>query len=143
MVRANSHKALCGGPEYATLRDLYSGRRASPRLDTIRALAEHYLVSVEWFTDERQPDPIPMGGVVGLLDPPGGRKGPDREVTIPLAAWEFWRVAEALDAYLESLPPTPDRPIVGDATDDAGFGSTARRLSADLPPARYRRSPAR
>jgi hypothetical protein len=107
------------GLPYPTLRDLYSGRRASPRLETIRALAKHYLVSVEWFTDERQPDPVPMGGVVGLLDPPSGTRGPDREVTIPFAAWEFWKVAEALDTYLESLPATPDRPIIGDATDDA------------------------
>lgn len=116
------------GLPYATLRDLYSGRRPSPRLETVRALAKHYLVSVEWFTDERQPDPIPMGGVVGLLDPAGGRKGPDREVTIPFAAWEFWKVAEALDTYLESLPATPDRPIIGDATDDAAN----KRLTAFL-----------
>ena len=116
------------GLPYATLRDLYSGRRASPRLETVRALAAHYWVHMEWFTDERQPDAVPISGFVGRLDPPAGAHGADRDVVIPFAAWEFMKVARALDAYLESLPPSPDRPIVGAVTEDEAL----KRLTAFL-----------
>jgi hypothetical protein len=106
------------GLPYPTLRDLYSGRRASPRLATVKALAEHYSIYMQWFTDERQPDPVPLSGFVGRLDPPAGAPGEDREVVIPFAAWEFIKVALAVDAYVDSMPPSPDRPIAGAATDD-------------------------
>lgn len=106
------------GLPYPTLRDLYSGRRASPRLATIKALAEHYSIYLQWFTDERQPDPVPLSGLVGRLDPLGGAPGEDREVVIPFAAWEFIKVALAVDAYVDSMPPSPDRPIVREATDE-------------------------
>jgi len=116
------------GLPYPTLRDLYSGRRANPRLATVKALADHYLVNVNWFTDERQPEPVPIGGFVGRLDPPSGPGGEYREVVIPFAAWEFMKVARALDAYLESLPVTPDRPIIG----DAGHPEGNKRLTTFL-----------
>lgn len=106
------------GLPYPTLRDLYSGRRSSPRLATVKALAEHYSIYIQWFTDERQPDVVPIAGFVGRLDPLGGAPGEDREVVIPFAAWEFMKVALAVDAYLDALPPSPDRPIIGAATDD-------------------------
>ena len=102
------------GIPYPTLRDLYSGRRSSPRLRTIKALADHYLLAIEWFTDENQGDPVPVGGFVGRLGPAPGTRG-DREVLIPFAAWEFIKVAKGLGVYLDSLPATPDRAIVGDA----------------------------
>ena len=115
------------GIAYATLRDLYSGRRSSPRLRTIKTLADHYLINIQWFTDERQPDTVPVGGFVGRLDPlPGMHE--DREVVIPFAAWEFMKVALALDAYLDATPPSDDRPIIGAATDD----EATRRLTTFL-----------
>jgi hypothetical protein len=116
------------GLPYPTLRDLYSGRRANPRLATVKALAEHYNIYIQWFTDARQPDAVPIAGFVGRLGAPGGATGEDREVVIPYAAWEFMKVALALDAYLDTLPPSPDRPIIGAATD---YEAT-KRLTAFL-----------
>lgn len=112
------------GIAYATLRDLYSGRRANPGLKTVKALAAHYQVHMQWFTDERQAEPVPISGYIGYLDPPPGMRGRRphlREVVIPFAAWEFLRVVQALDRYVESLPSSPKRLIVGETTGREGL----------------------
>jgi len=113
----------CGLP-YATLRDLYSGRRTNPGLKTLKKLAERYEIPMGWFTDERQSEEVPISGYVGYLEPRAEQRGPRpwlRDITIPFAAWEFVRVIKALDDYLESLPATPERPIVGDSAGKEGL----------------------
>jgi len=112
------------GMPYATLRDLYSGRRTNPSLRTLVKLADHYHIPHGWLTDEKQPEEVPMSGYIGYVEPrkeqrketPQGRFY--RKVTFPFAAWEFLRVWEALADYLDKLPPSAQRPILGTETDD-------------------------
>lgn len=102
------------GIPYATLRDLYSGRRSNPGINTVAVLAEHYGVPLAWFTDERQPDELPVTGLISTVDPPPWLvDGNPREIKIPWTAWEFIKVRRALHAYLAALPPAYDRPIIG------------------------------
>lgn len=59
--------------------------------------------------------------MVIYLPPPPGRPGEprfERMVDIPYAAWPLVGIYWDLGEYLESLPPTASRPILGDATDD-------------------------
>lgn len=131
------------GLPYATLRDLYSGRRANPGLNTLEALARHYAVPMGWFSDERQEEPVPISGYLSYLDarpeqlparirddlPP---RAYYREITFPFAAWEFIKVVKALDEYLDALPPSPERPIIGDATGDVAMKRLATFLLQPL-----------
>jgi hypothetical protein len=115
------------GVAYATLRDLYLGLTTNPSVGTLEALASAYAFSTAWLLDEKQGDEVPMAGWIGYLPPfPELEKREqwprqyryERAVVIPFTASPLVRVAELLDRYLSSLPPSPDRPIMGDATDD-------------------------
>ena len=104
------------GIPYATLRDLYSGRRSNPGIATVSAFASHYDIPMGWFTDERQSETVPLSGLVVYLNPTPDMKARRREASIPFAAWEFQKVLRAIDSYLDLLPPSPERPIAGEAT---------------------------
>ena len=41
-----------------------------------------------------------------------------REVLIPFSAWSMYEVFTELEARLKAIPPTPDRPIVAEASGD-------------------------
>jgi hypothetical protein len=115
------------GVAYATLRDLYLGETTNPSVGTLDALGTAYGFTAAWFVDEGQGDEVPVGGWVGYLPPlpewtrreewPGQFRYA-REVVIPFTASSLLRVAELLDRYLSSLPVSPARPIIGDATED-------------------------
>lgn len=123
------------GMAYATLRDLYSGRRTNPSLRILTQLADHYEIPHGWLTDERQPEEVPMSGYVGWIEPRkeqrkgSAQKGWYRSVTFPFAAWEFLRVWRVLADYLDKLPPSAQRPILGTETDES---ETNKLLSSFL-----------
>ncbi len=123
------------GIPYATLRDLYSGRRTNPSMRTLVALADHYHIPHGWLSDEKQPEEVPMSGYVGYIEPRKEQRKATaqgrfyRQVTFPFAAWEFLRVFRALGDYLEKIPPSAQRPILGTETDDR---ETNRLLSCFL-----------
>lgn len=112
------------GLPYPTIRDLYTGRTTNPSAETIEALRKPYHIYPKWFTDAQAPDAVPASGRVGLLalDPrvPRFRRAPARyrEVLIPFAAWSMYEVYVTLEDWLDSLPPSAERPIVGKATDE-------------------------
>lgn len=108
------------GLPYPTIRDLYSGRITNPSLKTLKVLADTYKVFEEWFRDEKQGEEIPMGGWVAYLPALDGSidRRKRRETVIPFAAWSMKSVAEKLDNALEAIPPSPQRPIVGQSRDD-------------------------
>lgn len=112
------------GLPYTTLRDLYRGRTTSPRVDTLSRIAWRYGFQVGWFLDEKQGDVIPLGGWHCILPP--DLAWPDdkrfvRETLLPHGAWPLNRVYVQLRDYLDSLDPSPERPIVGDAENDLEF----------------------
>jgi hypothetical protein len=112
------------GLPYTTLRDLYRGRTTSPRVDTLARIAWRYGFQEGWFLDDKQGDAIPLGGWDCILPPdpewPAERRF-DRRTTVPYGAWPLNRVYVLLRDYLDSLPPSPTRPIVGDAANDLEF----------------------
>lgn len=110
------------GIPYPTMRDLYTGRTVNPSLRTLEALADCYRIPLEWFTEEEEPEEVPAEGLVGFLPPhPSEARGRPhlREVLIPFAAWPMYRAFTLLEARLAGASPSPDRPIVGEATGDA------------------------
>ncbi|HEY2805333.1 MAG TPA: hypothetical protein VGI92_05690 [Gemmatimonadales bacterium] len=113
----------CGLP-YTTLRDLYRGTTTSPRIDTLARIAWRYGFQQGWFIDENQGDAIPLGGWHCLL-PPGSNwpkeRRYSRDTILPYGAWPLNRVYVLLRDYLDSLKPSPSRPIVGDTSDEREF----------------------
>ncbi len=82
---------------------------------------------MDWFS---APDDgtVPPAGWVGFL--PGESDAdtrPARRVTVPFAAWPLIRVLVQLEQRLRDLPPHPERPILGTATDPR---ECRRRLTA-------------
>jgi hypothetical protein len=108
------------GIPYATIRDLYTGRSTNPSVKTLETLGRAYGVFAGWFTDDKQQDEVPLGGWVSFVSGFGdkGARGRVREVTIPYAAWPLPAVYERLCAQLEAMPPSPQRPIIGESTND-------------------------
>ena len=110
------------GLPYPTLRDLYAGRTANPELATLNQLRAPYGVSLDWFTDLKGEDEVPLGGRVALLPPhpraAGGARAL-RQVLLPYAARTLTAVFAQLEAWLERQAPAPERPVVGEATGDA------------------------
>jgi hypothetical protein len=116
-IRAAS---MTTGLPYATLRDLYTGRTVNPSIRTLQVLAARHSFSEQWFLREDQGEALPMGGWVVFL-PPRGRLDslePGRRSFIPHAAWQLAGMYRDLGEYLESLPPSPSRPVLGDATEE-------------------------
>jgi hypothetical protein len=109
---------MATGLPYATLRDLYTGRTLNPGIATLQVLAARHGFSEQWFLRTDQGEELPMGGWVVFLPPPGRPDDlkPARESFIPHAAWPLVGVYRELGEYLESLPPAPSRPILGDVT---------------------------
>lgn len=107
---------------YPTLRSLYMGSSAGPNLGTLEAIALPYGLDAAWFVDEDAPDTIPILGKVGLV-PPAPKDGKARralrEVLIPFAAWPMFELFRRAEVRLGDLAPQPERPIVGEARDDA------------------------
>lgn len=116
--------AEASGLPYTTLRDLYRGRTTSPRVGTLSRIAWRYGFQETWFLDESQGDAIPLGGWYCFL-PPDPQWPADwryaRNTTIPHGAFPLSRVYVLLRDYLDSLNPSPTRPIVGDTSDDQEF----------------------
>lgn len=113
--------AMTTGLPYTTLRSLYTGRTINPGITTLQVLAARHGIPDAWFLREDQPEELPMGGLVALL--PNGHGKPrewryDRETFVPFAAWPLIEVYTLLGEYLESRPPTPSRPIMGETTDE-------------------------
>jgi hypothetical protein len=119
-----SEASRATGLPYPTIRDLYTGRTTSPTAETIEALRTPYHIYPKWFTDAHAPETVPASGRVGLLAPdprsPRLRRAPPRyrEVLIPFAAWSLYEVFATLEDWLDSLPPSTERPIVGRATEE-------------------------
>jgi hypothetical protein len=112
--------SLMTGLPYATLRDLYSGRTQNPGIRTLQVLADRHGFSEQWFLREDQGEPLPMGGWA-VFFPPAGRLDvlePFRDSFIPHAAWQLAGIYRDLGEYLESLPPTPNRPVLGMETEE-------------------------
>lgn len=109
------------GIPYPTLRDLYAGRTANPELATLEQLRSPYGVSLNWFTDPKTDEEVPLAGRVVLLPPHPKASGTRalREVPIPYAARALFDVFGRLEAWLRGRAAGPDRPIVGEATGDA------------------------
>jgi len=127
LLEASAH----AGVPYATLREIHAGRTKSPGVHTLERLARAYGLPIDWFVGGTADDgTIPAVGWVGFLpaDPESGAQWQyARRVTIPYAAWPLIRVLEQLDQRLRALPPSPDRPIIGGATDPR---ECRRRLTA-------------
>jgi len=123
LLEASAH----AGIPYATLREIHSGRTPSPEGATLQRIARAYGLPVDWFS---APDDgtVPPAGWVGFLPGDGGPDArPARRVTIPFAAWPLIRVLVQLEQRLRDLPPDPERPILGAATDPR---ECRRRLTA-------------
>ncbi|HKV43586.1 MAG TPA: hypothetical protein VJT32_02745 [bacterium] len=122
------------GLSYPTIRDLYTGRTTNPSAETIEALRKPYHIYPKWFTDAQAPEAVPASGRVGLLAPDPRALEPRRvpvryrEVLIPFAAWSMYEVFVTLEDWLDSLPPSAERPIVGKATEE----EFTRRLTTFL-----------
>ncbi len=124
---AASHTGL----PYATVRDLYRGRTASPGLATVQTLAAAYGLPLDWFTGGTSGDAQPRFQIDGELlpDPEYGRGRRGRRIRIPLAAWPLARCFVRLEQRLTALPPKPARPVLGAAVDPA---EVRQRLTAFL-----------
>ena len=123
LLEASAH----AGIPYATMREIHSGRTTAPARATLHRIAWAYGLPIDWFS---APDDgtVPPAGWVGYL--PGETEAdspPARRVTIPIAAWPLIRVLVQLEQRLRDLPPHPDRPILGAATDPR---ECRRRLTA-------------
>jgi hypothetical protein len=105
---------------YATLRDLYTGRSTNPNVKTLEIFGRKYGVYPGWFTDETQPEEIPLGGWVSYVSGFDSRtnRGKVREITIPFSAWPLPAIYERLCAALEAMPRHPERPIIGATIED-------------------------
>lgn len=124
--------SLTTGLPYATLRDLYTGRTTNPGIETLQILAARHGFQETWFLQEDQGEELLLGGFGVWL--PAPLKTPDRPRPywsgfIPYAAWPLVSVYRDLQAYLRTLPASPDRPIIGQATDE---DQQLERLSAFL-----------
>lgn len=107
------------GLPYPTIRDLYVGRTTNPSLQTLERLRAPYHIHLQWFTEEGWKE-VPSGGFVGYLPhhPLMARAGlMPREVSIPYTAWPMYEVFATLSDWLDQQPPSPERLIVGDATE--------------------------
>jgi transcriptional regulator with XRE-family HTH domain len=123
LLEASAH----AGIPYSTLREIHSGRSSSPECATLQRIARAYGLPMDWFS---APDDgtVPPAGWVGFL--PGDSDTdtrPARRVTVPYAAWPLIRVLVQLEQRLCDLPPHPERPILGAATDPR---ECRRRLTA-------------
>jgi hypothetical protein len=120
--------AAFAGVPYAALREIHAGRASAPPRATLERIATTYGLPPDWFT---APDDgtVPAAGWVGFLpsEPGPGPAGPGRRVTIPFGAWPLIRVLVRLEQRLRDLPASPDRPILGGATDPR---ECRRRLTA-------------
>ena len=116
-IRAAS---MTTGMPYATLRDLYTGRTVNPSIRTLQVLAARHSFSEQWFLKEDQGEELPMGGWVVYLPPPGRPDSlePARDSFIPHAAWQLAGIYRDVGEYLESLPPSANRPVLGEATEE-------------------------
>jgi hypothetical protein len=116
---ADAHRTT--GLPYPTLRDLYAGRTANPELATLDQLRGPYGVSLNWFTDPGADDEVPLDGRVVLLPPHPRATGSGRalrQVLLPYAARTLFAVFAQVEAWLARQAPTPERPVVGEATGD-------------------------
>ena len=107
---------------YPTLSSLYLGSSVAPNLRTLEAIGSPYGLDAGWFVDEDEPGTIPILGKVGLAppDPKDGKARRSlREVLIPFAAWPMFELFRSVETRLGHLAPTTERPIVGEARDDA------------------------
>ena len=117
----NVHEASkVSGLAYATIRDLYSGRSTNPSLRTLETLASKYGVFPGWFTDNTQSEAVPAGGWSSYLPSLDGDRTREkwREIIIPFSAWPLPSVYERLCGFLESMPPSESRPIIGTSTNE-------------------------
>lgn len=116
--------ATASGVAYATLRDLYNGTTVNPGIKTLERLSKAYGIHPSWFTDDRQGEAVPNGGlIVKLRQMAAGPEGPtNRVILIPLAAYPLpWVLGEGM-LILESLPAARGRPILGEAVgEEANF----------------------
>ncbi len=121
---------MASGVAYATLRDLYSGRATNPSRRTLEKIADRYRIELDWLTGRREGEEVPSAGLLLGLTPdadkaPSNLPGvfpatpPNKVVGIPFAAWRFIDLYRRLRDHLHRLPPTKDRPIVGDARTEA------------------------
>jgi hypothetical protein len=118
----NVHEASkVSGMAYATLRDLYTGRSTNPNVKTLEILGRKYGVYPGWFTDDTQPEEVPLGGWVSYVSGFDNKtdRGKVRGITIPFSAWPLPAIYERLCAAVEAMPRHPERPIIGATTDDA------------------------
>lgn len=116
----NVHEASkASGLAYATIRDLYSGRSTNPSLRTLEKLANAYGIFTGWFSDEKQQEEVPAAGYRGFVSAMDGSssRAKRREILIPFSAWPFPSIYVRLGEYLESLPVSDQRPIIGNTTD--------------------------
>jgi hypothetical protein len=124
--------SLTTGLPYTTLRSLYTGRTLNPGIRTLQILADRHGFSESWFLRDWEHEELPMGGLVGRLSNEQGKpreRRYDRETRVPYAAWPLIEVYTLLGEYLDDLPPSPSRPILGDANDGR---EVCRRLTAFL-----------
>jgi len=98
------------------------GSSVGPNLRTLEAIGAPYGLDAAWFVEEDSPSTIPIVGKVGLA-PPGPKDGKARRslraVLIPFVAWPMYELFCRAEIRLSDLAPTPERPIVGEARDDA------------------------
>lgn len=116
----NVHEASqVSGIPYATLRDLYTGRSTNPSLRTLEALAKAYGMFPGWFTDGTQRGDVPGSGSVVYVR--GFAHGPTPHIRrcaiITFAAHPLPKLLNALDEALEKMPASPERPIIGEASE--------------------------
>lgn len=106
------------GIAYATLRDLYTGKSTNPSIGTLKVLSDAYGMYTGWFTDETQPGEVPPSGYVGKVRGFAGGKTPhlQRTAIIPFASYPLPKVVKQIDDALEKMPPSPTRPIIGEAS---------------------------
>jgi hypothetical protein len=121
--------SIASGMPYATLRDLYAGKTTRPSAATLERLGTAYNFYGGWFTREDVSDEIPVGGLVVLLSEliPHTQGARHREVVIPRATWPLpWVLGEGME-IIENMPPSPTRPLLGEAT-----GEETNRIMADI-----------
>ncbi|HRX18617.1 MAG TPA: hypothetical protein P5135_06165, partial [Gemmatimonadales bacterium] len=105
---------------YATLRDLYTGKTTNPSVDTLERLGRAYNFYGGWFTNPDDKDEVPSGGLIVYLREVIQTRPflAHRDVLIPMAAWPLpWVLGKGM-LLLEDLPPSPGRPIIGEATEE-------------------------
>lgn len=129
----NVHEASkVSGVPSATLRALYTGRITNPELKTLERLGDAYGFYAGWFTDPKEPEAVPVGGYLFAVSEPMPKYGilVPGEFTIPWASWPLPDVVNRYVDYLLSLPPTVDRPIIGDLVEKSELTTKTNSMVA-------------